>query len=540
MEQGYLTGRGFLYADYAPRFQRTYNYRPRSLSLRISIDVSARAIRGVATYDLESWGVMEFDACEMDVRGVYVDGARADFHYDGRVIAVPAAPGRHTVAIEYSTAPRKGVYFADRGGKTFVWSHGETEDNRYWIPLPDSPYVKFPTEVTIDAPAWMTAVSNGVLKGVRESGNRREWTWSLDAPHSPYLIAIAAGDFEVIREDCGGVPLEYYVPRDAAQTAMLSFRRTCEILRFFEEYTGIKYPWPNYKQIAVPEFIYGGMENTTATILMDYTLHDEHAHCPGSRFPCPGSEDYTSDPLVAHELAHQWFGDLVTTEDWPHIWLNESFATFMEAIFERRFLGEDDFRYTLQGCLRAYLSEYKDRYSRPIVFRIYKDPEELFDRHSYEKGCLVLWHLLNVVGEDNFRAAINRFLASRAFGPASTDELQDFLEDASRKRLDWFFYQFLESAGHPVIRYSWEYDASNSTLRLKVEQVQGEDSYPEYRLDLDALIATDRGERRVAIKLAGRSTTLQLQVDGKPKYVCLDPEFRAFMERRPQKGLEDA
>ncbi|MGC8613092.1 MAG: M1 family aminopeptidase [Conexivisphaera sp.] len=540
VDRDYLTGRGFLYADYAPRFQRQYNYRPRSLSLRISIDVDGRSISGLARYELESWGLLEFDAVEMKISGVAVDGSPSEFHYDGRVLAVDVPQGTHSVSIEYSTVPRKGVYFAERKGRMFVWSHGETEDNRYWIPLPDSPYVKFPTEVTVIAPAWMTAVSNGVLQGVREAGDRREWTWRLDHPHSPYLIAIAAGDFEVIGEDCGGTPLEYYVPRDAAQHATLSFHRTCDVLKFFEEYTGLKYQWPNYKQVVVPEFIYGGMENTTSTLLMDYTLHDEHAHCPGTKFPCPGMEDYTSDPLVAHELAHQWFGDLVTTEDWPHIWLNESFATFMEAIYERHALGEDEFRYTLYRCLRTYLSEYRDRYARPIVFRIYKDPEELFDTHSYEKGCLVLWHLVNTIGEDAFRTAINRYLVSRSFGPASSDDLKDFLEDSSKKRLDWFFYQFLESSGHPVVRYSWEYDASTSTLRLKVEQAQGDDSYPEYRLDLEALISTDRGERMVKVKLHDRSTTLQVQVDGKPKYVCIDPEFRAFIERRPQKGLEDA
>ncbi len=540
VDREYLVGRGFLYADYAPRFQRQYNYRPRSLSLRISIDVDGRSIRGLASYDLESWGPLEFDAVEMKILGVSVDGSPADFHYDGKVLAISAPPGAHSVAIEYQAAPRKGLYFVERKGKTFVWSHGETEDNRYWIPLPDSPYLKFPTEVAVEAPAWMTAVSNGSLVGTRDLSGRREWTWRLDRPHSPYLIAVAAGDFEVIREECGGVPLEYYVPRDMAQYAKFSFHRTCDALKFFEEYTGIKYQWPNYKQVVVPEFIYGGMENTTATFLMDYTIHDEHAHCPGSRFPCPGSEDYTSDPLVAHELAHQWFGDLVTTEDWPHIWLNESFATFMEALYERHALGEDEFRYTLYRCLRTYLSEYKDRYARPVVFRIYRDPEELFDAHSYEKGCLILWHLANVVGEDAFRTAINKYLAARAFEPASTDDLRRFLEDSSRRRLDWFFHQFLESSGHPAIRYSWEYDAASGWLTLKVEQVQGEDSYPAYWLDLEALICTDRGERRTRIRLRDRYAALQVQLDGKPRCVCIDPEFRAFIERRPQKGLEDA
>ncbi len=540
VDHGYLLGRGFLYPEYRPRFQRQYNYSPSSLDLRISLDLGSRSIRGSARYELESWGPLELDAVEMSIIGVEVDGAPSKFFYDGKVLSVDVPPGRHSLSVEYSATPRKGLYFVERAGKTYVWSHGETEDNRYWIPLPDSPRVKLRSQVTVVAPSWMTVVSNGVLKGVAEEGDNKSWTWSLDRPHSPYLIAIAAGDFRVLREECGGVPLEYYVPSYAPGPASLSFHRTCDALRFFEEYTGVRYPWPNYKQVAVPEFIYGGMENTTSTILMDYTLHDEHAHCPGSKFPCPGMEDYTSDPLVAHELAHQWFGDLVTTEDWPHIWLNESFATFMEAIYERHALGEDEFRYTLYRCLKAYLADFKERYARPVVFRIYKDPEELFDTHSYEKGCLILWHLANLIGESAFRSAINRYLTSLAYRPASSDDLRRFLEEASGRRLDWFFYQFLESSGHPIVRYSWSYDAASGALSVKLEQAQGDDSYPEYDLDLDLLVATEGGERRLKVALHEKSVTLRLQLDGRPKYVCIDPEFRAFLERRPQKGLEDA
>ncbi|WP_449462860.1 HEAT repeat domain-containing protein [Tardisphaera miroshnichenkoae] len=539
MDFSYLTGRDFVYPDYQPKFTRTFNFSVDKLKVSIRLDPQSKSIEGLAEYDLSSWDTIELDAVEMKVKSVELDGQKADFAYDGKKIIVSAPLGHHVLKIAYSTTPRKGLTFVEHEGKTYAWTQGESEDNRYWIPLPDSPHIKFPTQLSATVPSSMIAVSNGVLVNEVEKGNEKEWTWSLDKPHSPYLIDLAAGDFDVVKEQCGDLPLEYYVPKGWADKARMTFYRTCDAIKFFEDYTGVKYPWPNYKQIAVWGFG-GGMENTTATLLTASTLHDEHAHCPASKFPCPDREDFTSDPLIVHELAHQWFGDMETAESWSEIWLNESFATLMETLYERHAHGQDEFEYSLHRCLSAYLSEYREKYARPIVFNVYDDPWELFDRHSYEKGCLVLWHLANLIGEEAFKKTLHEFLTQRSFKPASTTDLQRIAEEVSKKKLQWFFYQFVYSAGHPQISYSWDYDSSLKTLKILVDQVQPGDSYPAYDLNFDILIATEDGEKVIPFALDRSSTSVYVKLEKSPKFVCIDPSSKLFFERKARKKLEEA
>ncbi|MGC8601165.1 MAG: M1 family aminopeptidase [Thermoprotei archaeon] len=539
MDFSYLTGRGFIYPDYQPKFVRTFNFSVDKLAIDVHVDTQSKRIEGLAEYDLSSWGPIELDAMEMEIKSVELDGQQADFAYDGKKISVSSPSGHHNLRVAYSTSPRKGLKFVEHEGKTYVWTQGESEDNRYWIPLPDSPHIKFPTQLSATVPSSMTAVSNGTLVKVIDKGQEKEWIWSLDKPHSPYLIDLAVGEFDLIKEECDGLPLEYYVPKGWADRARMTFYKTCDAVKFFEEYTGTKYPWPNYKQVAVWGFG-GGMENTTTTLLTASTLHDEHAHCPGSKFPCPGSEDFTSDPLIAHELAHQWFGDLETAESWSQIWLNESFATLMEALYERHAQGEEQFEYSLHRCLSAYLAEYRERYARPIVFNVYEDPWELFDRHSYEKGCLVLWYLANVIGESTFRKVLNRFLAELSYRPASTHDLQRIAEEESKKKLDWFFYQFVYSAGHPQIAYSWDYDLASSTLKISIEQQQPEDSYPSYTLIAELAVVTDKEEKLIPVNIDKKAATIYLKLERAPRYVCLDPSGKLFFQRKAKKKLEEA
>lgn len=544
----YLVGRNFVYSDYRPRFIRHYGYVVRHLRGDLRVNLDDRSVSGSVEYRLlsPSDGYVDFDASEMRISGVRVDGSVVSFEYDGRLIRFPLSRGEHSVVIDYYAKPRKGLYFIlpddyYRDRRPVVWTQGESEDNHYWLPIPDYPSVKFTSELYITVPKPLIAVSNGVLVEVRDLGSETMWHWRLDKPHSAYLVAFAAGEFDVIREDCGGLPIEHYVPKGMGVVARFSFHRTCDMLRFFSEYTGIEYPWPNYKHVAVPEFIYGGMENTTVTILTATTLHDEHAHCPGSRFPCPDREDFTSDGLVAHELAHQWFGDYVTTRDWGNIWLNEAFATYLEALYTEHAKGREEFLYELHQNLKAYLNEL-NRYSRPIVTRLYRDPEEMFDRHTYEKGSLVLHTLRSLLGDEAFRRGISTYLGRHAYGNADTEDLRKAFEEASGRPLDWFFHQFVYSSGHPVIKYSWSYDSSSRALRLSVSQTQGEDSYPVYRLFLEFEVKLPSGKVEVVRhEIEERSVSIYVPMPERPLYVCLDPEFKvAIKSTNPEKSLEEA
>src|SRR5208283_332536 len=205
------------------------------------------------------------------------------------------------------------------------------------------------------------------------------------------------------------------------------FGRTPDMVSHFSAITGVPYPWSRYSQVVVSDFIFGGMENTTATTMYEHILYDERA-----------SIDVTSDDLIAHELAHQWFGDYVTCRDWPEAWLNEGFATFMELVFREKHLGRDEYFYGLKADLDAYLGEAHGRYRRPIVCREYEAPLDLFDRHLYEKGGVVLHLLRTELGDSLFWAGIKLYLTRHAHGIVETSDLMRALEDASGRGLGRF------------------------------------------------------------------------------------------------------
>ena len=517
----YRIGRDFAYPEYRPRYTRRPRYSIEKLELEIEPIFDAREIRGVARY------VVHGDRVELDAEEMEILRVDAPYSYDGRPLVVEPSGGVFTV--EYVARPRVGAFFVSgRGLSTMVWTQGETEYNHYWVPIPDTPSIKFPWTLRIVVPRGFAAVSNGVLVAVEERGDKLVYVWENRHPMSPYLLAFAAGEFDVWEERCdvGGreVQLLFYVPRGRADVARYSFARTCEILRFFGEYTGVPYPYEKYAQVAVHEFIYGGMENTTVTILTDWTLHDKHAECPYSDWPCT-EVDYSSEPLVAHEAAHQWFGDLVTARDWSDIWLNESFATFMEALWTERSRGRDEYMYEIWLNMRTYLSEAGNRYVRPIVTKLYAIPDELFDRHAYEKGSVVLHAIRARIGDGAFREALRRFLERHRYGNADTEDLRKVLEEVTGEPWDEYFDAFIYSAGHPALKVSWSW--RDGSIRLSIRQSQGEDAYPVYRLRLPIVVGYGDGRREVReVEVSEREQVIYIPSGERPRYICVDPELR--------------
>ena len=543
----YRVGRDFAFPDYRPRFPKTYPFSIRSMRAQLTLDFNNRLIRGRVIYEVvpkASLGFIELNAEEMNI--ISTSHQR---DYDGSILRLyfnpPIQQGQLAIVeVMYEAKPRKGLYFIERNpakGDTalMAWTQGESEDNRYWLPLPDNPNIKFPTELEVTVPRGMVAVSNGVLVDRRDSADSTTWVWRFDFPHSPYLIALAAGEFESASEDCGGIRLEYYWPRGRYGDYKVTFAPTCDVLKFYSEYTGVPYPYGIYKQVAVHEFIYGGMENTTVTILTDTTMHTAREECPYGEWPCRGMEEFTSVGLIAHEAAHQWFGDLVTTKDWSDIWLNEAFATYMEALYTLHSRGFEEFVYELYGNLRTYLDEYR-RYSRPIVTHLYSIPEEVFDRHTYQKGSLVLHMLRSIMGDEAFRKGLNIFLNRHRFGNADTEDLRKAMEEAYGGDLTWFFEQFVYSSGHPVLKVSWEWSPEDSMVKLRISQTQGDDSYPAYRLSLEVKVAYESGSEVRTIEISDRDNVIFLKAPSRPKYICIDPKFKVLKELQYSQPLEEA
>jgi aminopeptidase N len=280
----------------------------------------------------------------------------------------------------------------------------------------------------------------------------------MSFPHPPYLVTLVVGDFEESHEEWEGVKVDYYYPRGHGEDAKRTFGKTVDILRFFSEYTGVKYAYSKYAQVIVSDFIFGGMENTSATTLTDRTLHDARAHI-----------DFDSDGLVAHEAAHQWFGDLVTCRSWSQAWLNEGFATYFDALFHEHDRGHEEFTFYMDEMADEYFEEASGHYRRPIVCETYIEPLELFDRHLYQKGGLVLHMLRSALGDEAFRASLKNYLGRNRGTSVETLDLARAIEDTTGRNLEGFFDQWVRRAGHPEldVSYGWNAERKEATVTIK-------------------------------------------------------------------------
>ena len=534
------TGRDSILPEYTSQYPKEPEYKIKHYILEVWIDIENKYLKGVVSIYLQKNKVsvreISLDAVALNILNVRDDKGDLGYSYDGESLTVslrrPLTNTPKKIVVEYEVKdPEYGLFFIDGDEKNspMVWSQGETEWHRYWMPIYDYPNMKFTSETIIHVKKGLKAFGNGMLIEHKEEGEWEIWHYKFDKPHSSYLTAITAGDFEVFKDELDDILLEYVVPRGAEKYVKNTFERTQDIMKFFSEWTGVKYPYKVYRQVVVRRFIVGGMENISMTLLTDRFLLDEHARM-----------DYESEGLVSHEMAHQWFGDLVTCRDWSHIWLNESFATYMDALYHRHWKGVDEYLYRLYLNLQSYLNEYSNYYSRPIVFRLYKYPEELFDSHSYPKGSVILHMLINLVGEDVFRKAIKEYLNTYAFSNAETEELRKVIEKHYMRPLEWFFEQFLYNAGHPVLEVKYSYDSKEKLLTISLNQVQGDDSPDVYRLPLDIELLLSNGKKmKYKIWMEEKTKNVVVPVSDKPEFIYVDPMFNIFVVIKPEYPLED-
>jgi aminopeptidase N len=487
--------------------------------MRLSVEVDFNSKTISCNQQLELIAIQDIDEIVLDVSELQIKsvfsiayanttnnnntttGKNLDFHsYDDKLyIKLGKLITEGTVFhinIIYLAKPRKGFYFIEPDEyypkkNLQAWTQGETVESKYWFPCIDHPMVKFESEISVVVPMNFIAISNGILQGVkiqrqiqREANSRnnkyikeRIFTWIESIPHSAYLTSIVIGRFAEIRRTYNKeIKLLYYIPENKKNDAARSFEHTADMIEFFEQYFDTKYPYSKYSQVTVEDFMYGGMENASCTTLTIDTLHDKKAHL-----------DFTSDHLVSHELAHQWFGDLVTCRDWQHIWLNEGFATYCEALYWEASRGTDEFQYYIMQTADDYIDEANSRYKRPIVTKIYKQPDDLFDRHTYEKsGCIV--HMLrNYIGDKYFKRSLKTYLQRYANSVAETDDLRKVLELESGRSLEQFFDQWIFKAGHPELKV--EFYVDSKVLKLKIEQSQEGDVF-EFPLDIKLVLSS--------------------------------------------------
>lgn len=532
-----------------PGTQRVYE-RPRPfaiehLALDVTLDPKGKTIEGTAALDVrridKSATEIALDAIGFEVRSCEVDGKRVAHVYDGSTLRIPIAPkhAKGTITVSYRAEPRRGLYFLEpdehvKDRPRQVWSQCQDEDARHWIPCHDKPHVKMTFELRVRVPAGWYALSNGALVSADKKGAKTwRYHWKMDDPVPSYLVTLAAGEFsELDGGAADGVPLTYLVPKGREKDGKRTFARTPAMIEHFGRVTGVKFPWNKYAQIVVSDFIFGGMENTTATTMYEHILLDERA-----------ALDITSDDLIAHELAHQWFGDFVTCRDFSHGWLNEGFATFFEHIDREAKLGRDEYEYGLKADLDAYLGEANGRYKRPIVCADYEEPIDIFDRHLYEKGGLVLHMLRTTLGDETFFGGVKTYLERHARGVVETRDLHRALEEVSGRGLDRFFEQWLHRPGHPELEVKIEHEDRVLSITVKQTQKPGdatkEPTVPTFAFDLVFDVVGEGGKvRRETRHIDEQTQTIAIACPERPRFVVVDPELAVLADVRLEAPLD--
>jgi len=520
--------REFAFPGTRPRFAPDRVVDIEHIALVLDVDPTKRTVSGTATLHAmviaPDTKVVELDAVELTIDKVAVAGKATQFRHDGKRVRVElpsalAAGAELTLAIDYKGAPRRGLYFVgpDDGyphKPLQVWTQGQDEDSRYWFPCFDAPSEKATSEVTVTVPAAMFAVSNGTLVSDKTAGGKRTLHWRLDVPHSCYLITLAIGDFGTVETKWRDTPVVYYVERGREEAAERTLARTPLMLELFSQKFGVPYPYPRYAQVFVADFIFGGMENTSATTLTDTVLIDERA-----------AIDYDIDSLVAHELAHQWFGDLVTCRDWGEGWLNEGFATYSEYIWREHHEGRDAADLELEEWADSYFGEDAGRYRRTIATKLYDEPIDIFDHHLYEKGGRVLHMLRNVLGDDAFYKSLAHYLGKHRHGLVESRDLARAVEDATGKVVDWFFSQWvIDGAGHPELDIHLRWDPDTQLISVAVEQTQRiEGRTPVFRLPTKMRFRVGDRDVDLPIEVIEQKQVFHLRLDAEPSQAIFDP-----------------
>jgi aminopeptidase N len=435
------------------------------------------------------------------------------------------------VRIKYKAVPEKGLYFVPASPASRyrryakpaqIWSQGEPEENHYWFPCYDYPDDKATSEQYITTSGNETAISNGdLLETTNNPDGTRTFHWKMDQPHSSYLISMVVGNYAKITDSYKNIPVEYYTYPGTEAKARNAFGRTPQMLQFFSERFRYEFPYNKYAQTVVSNFIFGGMENITATTQADTEILSGAGDAPS----------LSVDNLVSHELSHSWFGDLATCKDWANLWVNEGFATFFEAAYKEHAVGRDAYLEEILSDANSYFSEDAYQYRRPVISNRYQNPVDLFDSTLYKKGGVIVHMLREVVGDEVFWKALNEYLNEFKYQNTDARDIQHVFERVSGKSLDWFFDQWLYKAGYPELRVRQSYDPQTRKLMLDVEQTQAPDTTtPEvFRLpNVEIEIGTTRGRKTERIDITKRTERFTFNLDSRPRMVVFDKGERVL------------
>lgn len=514
--------------------------------LKVDFDWENRRLNGEATLrftphfynqdklvlDAKAFDIIEVKLLENDVK------TNLDYAYDSLELTISfdrtySRNDTFEVFIKYTANPysqdflkdgairgARGLYFVNHDGKTEgrprqIWTQGQTESNSFWFPTKDKPNQRTTSEIYMTVNDSFKTLSNGELyySEMVGDGMRTDY-WRQDISHPPYLMMMAVGEYAIVSDTWRDLDVDYYVYPEFEEHARAIFGNTPEMMEFFSELFGVDYPWEKYAQVIVHDFVAGAMENTSASVYMDLVQRTETE-----------LKDRNFERIIAHELAHHWFGNYVTCESWSNLVLNEGFATYSEYLWADYKYGKERSQYKLHFNRRAYLSEARSRINSLIRFQ-YNDPLEMFDRHSYQKGGLVLHMLRNKIGDEAFFLGLQEYLTKNALEAVEVHHLRLALEDVSGIDLNRFFNQWFLSAGHPVLDVNYAFDTTSRQLNIKINQIQNfENDIPVFHFPITFKVLTTENEwLEKTFNVKKMYHDFDWELESEPKLILADPE----------------
>ena len=526
---------------YKPAVERSWDLLHTVLDL--SFDWTTETVRGIATLTLTpvffDQTSLRLDAIHFDVHNITTDGKLVnDYLNTGDEIVIPLKgsykKGQQVkVEINYSAHPSassdkpgaaitsdKGLFFIDPqdtipGKPRQIWSQGETTNNSRWFPTLDQPNERGTQEILLTVADTMMTLSNGLLiSSTPLAGGMRRDIWKLDLPIAPYLTMVAVGQWDKVTDYWRGRPVDYYVDPGYGPSAKAIFANTPEMIEFFSTKLGYEFIWPKYSQVIVKDFVSGAMENATAVVFGDFIeFHKDDI-----------IEDGTNDYIVAHELFHHWFGDLVTCESWANLTLNEGFANYAEYLWQEYKYDRERADISRMNELSGYFDQAAYD-AHPLIHYHYASEDDMFDAHSYNKGGLVLHMLRDVVGDEAFFASLQYYLKQNAFKSAEVDDLRQAFEEVTGRDLHWFFDQWYFDKGHPVLDVKNSFDAEEKKLTIEFNQTQSDLGFREvFILPLDiAVIHQDSSIEIRRVLLDQKTQAFIFDEASAPLTVVVDP-----------------
>jgi aminopeptidase N len=508
-------------------YARSKDYDLQHSKIALRFQPEQKKVIGDVTHSLsllrDGLETIWFDSVGLQIESVRINKSTAKFSTTENRLVVTLPKGakagaKYDVEIKYQGTPTKGLYFIlpdkDYPNRPLeIWTQGESEDTRYYLPTYDYPNDRLTTETILTVPASWLTISNGKLIGVTEAGDgMKTWTWRESQPSSTYLITVVAGEFVEVKDAWRTIPVTYYAPKDRGDRLNPNYNRTPAMIELFSKKLGVEYPWEKYAQAMVDEFVAGGMENSSATTNTSDSLRNPRL--------VPEYEQ-NQDPLISHELGHQWFGDLVTTKDWGDIWLNEGFATFMETVWAESHFGKDIADYDRWEGARQWFAMHS-LYGQPIVRYNFEESEE-FDGNAYGKGGWVLYMLRRQLGEEAFYAGLKHYLEANRGKNVMTSDLTKAIEETTHTNVDAFFQQWIYGAGAPIFELSYTYDETKKQVALTVKQTQKREGHVGlFNVLVDVEITTVSGSKLYPIHVTKESEVFTFPADSAPLMVLFD------------------